>query len=312
MFVPCPHCGFLVALIVSRPDAAQRCPRCGQPLQLTDDVADDSATASASAAIDASDATVESIGDPGASGRDVGNTADISPGTGPGAEPPLNAGIEAEDEAASAATDTSHAGDTATDLADATAAVSPAAAPAPRTRSRRAARPQRATPSFARRSVSMFESSRRWPGVAAVVVLLAVLALQLLLAQRHALATDAGWRPTVAALCNTIGCRLQPWREPDAFTMLARDVRPADRAGVLQVQASFRNDARWPQPWPRLLLRLNDRHGRTVGERLFTPAEYLGQRASTPNLLAPGQSASVDFAVREPAAEIVAFDFDFR
>ena len=86
----------------------------------------------------------------------------------------------------------------------------------------------------------------------------------------------------------------------------------ANRDGVLQVQASFRNDAQWPQPWPRLLLRLNDRHGRTVGARLFAPGEYLGRRTSTPELLAPGQSASVDFAVREPAAEIVAFDFDFR
>ena len=37
MFVPCPHCGFLVALIVSRDGAAQHCPRCEGLMQLDED-----------------------------------------------------------------------------------------------------------------------------------------------------------------------------------------------------------------------------------------------------------------------------------
>ena len=47
MFVPCPHCGFLVALIV-RPDGApQRCPRCEGRVQDAAARADDAAAASA-------------------------------------------------------------------------------------------------------------------------------------------------------------------------------------------------------------------------------------------------------------------------
>jgi hypothetical protein len=294
MFVPCPHCGFLVALIVSRPGAAQRCPRCGQPLQLDDTIAEEGAGTGAA------DAVAEQAPPSPAPAADGAAVADST--------------HDVEQHGAPQADETNGLAATSPDTQGGAAGIAAAAsAPSP-VRGRRSARARRGTsaPSFARRSISMFESGPRRRAIAVVVALLALLATQLLLSQRHALAADAGWRPTVAALCNVLGCQLRPWHEPQAFTMLARDVRPAGQDGVLQVQASFRNDARWPQRWPHLLLRLNDRHGRTVGERLFTPDEYLGRRMSTPELLAPGQSASVRFAVREPAKGIVAFDFGFR
>jgi hypothetical protein len=136
--------------------------------------------------------------------------------------------------------------------------------------------------------------------------------VQLLLAQRDTLAADAQWRPTIATLCSLLRCQLPPWREPAAFTMLGRHVRPhPDAPGTLQVDASFRNDARWPQPWPRLQLSLADIDGRVVGARTFAAAEYLGAAPSQP-MLAPGQTAAISLAVVEPAPDIVAFSFDFR
>lgn len=135
--------------------------------------------------------------------------------------------------------------------------------------------------------------------------------LQLLLAQRAELAAQARWRPVVAAVCGILGCELPPWREPTAFTMLGRNVQPkAGMAGVLTVNASFRNDARWSQPWPTIVLILSDIDGRQVGQRAFAPAEYR-DRDST-ELLMPGQSATVQLDVIEPAPRIVAFTFDFR
>lgn len=274
MFIPCPHCGFLVALIVSRPDAAQRCPRCHQPLQLSADDSDDAAAAAAAVATDADTVT---------GARDIGVDE-----TGAAIEP--------------VSTDTDRITATTT-------------APTPHgRRHRKRSDPHRASsaPSFARRGVSMLHLGPRWPGAAALMVLTVLLGLQLLLAQRHTLAADARWRPALAALCNVIGCELRPWREPHAFTMLARNVRPAPQhPGVLLVEASFRNDARWPQPWPRLLLRLSDGRGHALGQRLVAPVEYRGSTLA-PTKLAPGQSASVRFAVREPAPDVVAFDFDFR
>ena len=97
-----------------------------------------------------------------------------------------------------------------------------------------------------------------------------------------------------------------------AFTMIQRNVRAKPGStGVLAVEASFRNDAHWPQPWPTLLLGLSDVDGRLAGQRAFTPGEYRPDQKAT-DVLLPGQSATVTLEVIEPAPRIVAFTFDFR
>ena len=148
--------------------------------------------------------------------------------------------------------------------------------------------------------------------VAGIVVLAITLVVQLLLADRARLAKDARWRPVVSGLCTVLGCSVPPWHEPSAFTMIERDVRayPAT-AGVLRVSATFRNDARWPQAWPVLLLTLSDVDGRVVGARAFAPADYMDQALASTRL-EPGQRASIAFDVREPAPDIVTFTFEFR
>lgn len=168
-------------------------------------------------------------------------------------------------------------------------------------------------PSFTRPRAGVSATSRAsWRSMAALAGLSLLLVLQLLLAQRDTLAASPRWRPAIAGLCATLRCTLPPWREPTAFTMLSRDVRPhAGMPGTLMINASFRNDARWPQPWPGLLLTLSDLDGRMVGARTFAAREYLGA-VPTQSGLAPGQTAAVTLVVVEPAPDIVAFTFDFR
>jgi len=139
-----------------------------------------------------------------------------------------------------------------------------------------------------------------------------LLIAQLLYAEHARLAADARWRPVMTSVCNTLRCTLPEWREPGAFTMLARDVIAVpERLGVLRVQASIRNDARWPQPWPVLVLSLSDAGGRLLGARRFEPREYL-DGAAQPALLGPGQAAQLAFDIAEPAPGVVAFDFRFE
>lgn len=148
----------------------------------------------------------------------------------------------------------------------------------------------------------------QWIALPALALLLA---LQILLADRARLAADAGWRPWLGRLCATLGCSLPPWHQPQAFTMLGRDVRPLPGTpGALLMQASFRNDARWAQPWPVLRLSLSDADGRVVGSRALQPSEYLQPGAEAE--IAAGQSAQVSVRLREPAAPVVAFSFEFR
>lgn len=341
MFVACPHCGYLVALIVGQDGPARSCPRCGRALP--------SATQAEPAAGDA--ATDEGAAS-AADDRAATPPAEDPPRGAPAAEP-LDAGtdgIAAEAEArdpqrraeredqdevraqADGAADDAVADDaTADDAADDAAAAPGAPLPpltraAPEPPARRAPGRQgksetavahvRAQPSFvrsrARAQAAAAPTRRPWLGPLAVAALSLALALQLLLAQRAELAADARWRPLVAGLCSALSCTIPPWREPAALTMLNRNVLPVDgRAGVLRVTASFRNDARWPQPWPTLVLSLDDVDGRRVGQRAFSPQDYRKGQPSA-GLIAPGQSAAVQFDVLEPAPHVVAFTFDFR
>ncbi len=168
-------------------------------------------------------------------------------------------------------------------------------------------------PSFVRIAApASAASGPHWPGRLTLAGLAILLGAQVLLAQRHELAGSERWRPLLAGTCAVLGCELPPWREPAAYSMLARSVQPAGQPGVLNVTASFRNDARWPQPWPALSLSLSDVRGQAVAQRTFAPAEYRGEGAAAATPLAPGQSASVQFDVIEPASPIVAFTFEFR
>ena len=165
------------------------------------------------------------------------------------------------------------------------------------------------TPSFAR--------GERVPAPMRRSELIAVAALGLLLlllvfaVQRDALAAKAGWRPFVTTTCKLFGCDVPAWRQPTAFTMLAREVIAVpDRPGVLRVQASFRNDARWAQAWPALVLTLTDADNRILGTRRFLPEEYLG-KPTQGETLAPGQATQLAFDIAEPAPNVVGYDFRF-
>jgi hypothetical protein len=154
--------------------------------------------------------------------------------------------------------------------------------------------------------------SRRTGEWITLVVLALVLAGQLFFSERTQLAANAQWRPVVATVCNVTGCNVPAWHEPDAFAMLSRDVIAVPgRPGVLRVQASIRNDARWSQPWPILVLSLSDANGRLLGSRRFMPGDYLGRTPDTA-LLKAGQAAQLAFDIVEPAPGVVAFDFRFE
>jgi hypothetical protein len=305
MFVLCPHCQFLVAVdpVTGQPPA--HCPRC------------DAAIAPEHvASLQTPDETV----DIASSGGDVDNAA----------QPPQSAsGARGEAIRVARAPEPVHGsiglpavdGDAVENVTDAavpeTPDATPDATPAISQDTPAAATPMPArsrAPGFARalRKDGTSHAHRHWRMPLAIIALALVLALQMLLADRARLAADARWRPTLATLCGVLGCDLPPWHEPTAFTLVDRDVRPdPGRPGVLHVSARFRNDARWPQAWPQVLLTLSDVDGRVAGARLFSPREY-DARAATRKPIASGQVADIAMDVIEPAPDIVAFTFDFR
>jgi len=168
------------------------------------------------------------------------------------------------------------------------------------------------SPAFAKPPQAVRRDLLRLAGWIAVPLLALLLVLQVLIADRARLAADASWRPRMQALCRLAGCQLPPWREPTAFTITARDLRPHPSVpGVLLVTATFRNDARFAQPWPVLQLSLANLDGEALGLRRFQAREYLGS-APTSALIAPGQSASVTLEVADPGKRAVSFEFAFH
>lgn len=304
MFKPCPNCGFLVALIAGR-EASQRCPRCGSGLLEEGDVLSPAEREALPARRPDERVRVRSAAAPVEATATPDGPATRAADTGPAGQSPRAIDAPAPTEApALPAT-----GDEPTTDADSRPPGGPDAALA----EPGAAHPPQpdASPSFAtRRVVRARRPGRRWPWAVALPLLALVLALQLLFSQRAELSQDPRWRPLLTAACTLLACEVPAWREPRAFAMLARNVRPhATRTGVLHVTTSLRNDARWPQPPPTVVLSLSDVEGRVLAARAVAPVDY-GRQAHA--LVAPGDSVDIAFDVREPSPRVVSFDFQLR
>lgn len=302
MFINCKHCGSLVATDPVTDAPPERCPRCRGALRGTPPASAPSVATLLRPPAPEATAPVPPAPSPPSPPLPV-----VSPAP-PGAPLPSSEVPRTEAPSPPAKVPADHVDPPGDVLADADP-VSPAP-------SARGAAPAsgRAPPSFARRlrpGTLDAPRQRRWL-IAGVAALSALLVLQLLLADRARLAADPAWRPLLTAVCGVLRCGLPPWREPDALTLLARDVRPDPQAPArLQVSATFRNDARWAQGWPHLRLTLSDVDGRTVGARTFVPDEYLAGTARVPTLGA-GHSADVRLTLHEPDGHAVSFAFDFE
>ena len=170
------------------------------------------------------------------------------------------------------------------------------------------------SPSFARKPTSASAAQRRARRIEWSVVggLAALLLVQMVASDFDQLAASSTTRPWLQRACAFLRCTLPAWREPQALRLLQRDVHAnPDRPGLLRISASFRNDARWMQPWPRLRVILSDADGRAVAARDFNANEYLGT-PPTANGIASGQVAGVAVDVVDPSPHVTAFTFEFR
>lgn len=310
MFTACPHCQFLVARDPHSGAVPAACPRCGKPLAMEGDAPSPAPSLAtllhaardhtATEAVEADVVATQTIDE---------TTTEVSavvPAAPPTAPADIDGGKDESDGDAAhhdaPAAPTPLADSTPTPIAEAPAIAS-VAAPVRKATGPRFLHRARTTPVHTRRA------RLQWTIAAALSLLLCV---QVVVADRARLAMQAGWRPVVTALCGAFRCEVPTWREPAAFTMLSRDVRPLlDMPGTLQAQATFRNEARWAQAWPVILLTLKDADGRTLGARALRPVDYLPE-GETATAIGPGQSAQMAVRIREPSASVVAFSFDFR
>jgi predicted Zn finger-like uncharacterized protein len=152
---------------------------------------------------------------------------------------------------------------------------------------------------------------RRWPWLAASVLLGLGLGAQLLHHYRQALARHPSIGSEITRLYAALGQPLPPQWDLNFYSIKQWGiVSDPLNAGILRVRASVTNRAAYAQPYPLLQLSLEDRFGSNVGSRAFKPDEYLGSNAQATRLLAAGESANIDLAIVDPGQDAVGFQFD--
>jgi predicted Zn finger-like uncharacterized protein len=175
-------------------------------------------------------------------------------------------------------------------------------------KARRAHKPPRA-----RRAGHAAGRARRWPWVSICAALVLLLAAQLGWVGRDNLIRDpltGGW---LRSLCATFGCRLPLVAAPRQLHLLASNVETHPNAAhALMISLSLRNDARFAQPWPTVVVSLEDAQGRKVAMRRLRPDDYLDDDAILQRGLAPGATSALLLEVEDPGKQAVAYEFAFQ
>ncbi len=96
---------------------------------------------------------------------------------------------------------------------------------------------------------------------------------------------------------------------PDRLRLVSHRVQPlAHRSDVLGVSIALYNDAVHAQPWPRLRMVFLDRHGQPAAGAIIRPAQYLGDRATDKQRLAPAATETISFYLADPGIAILSYE----
>ena len=143
-----------------------------------------------------------------------------------------------------------------------------------------------------------------WSGI---MVMALVLTLQLVNADRDALAQNPVIGPTLQALYAAMGQPIPPPRSVRAWVVSDLNVTSDPQTpGELSITGTLQNQAGFAQPWPYLRIQLTDRFGEPLRGRDFRPADYLPATEASA-LLAGDQAVRFRIDVADPGADAVGF-----
>ena len=159
--------------------------------------------------------------------------------------------------------------------------------------------------------------------VAACIVLVLVLIVQVVHQSREALATIPAFNNTIGPIYRALGRPLQPewditgWRfeatkgsaqssneGPNGATQF-EGVGPADEN--LTVYSRIGNKSEQPLPYPLIGISLTDRFEETIGSRILDPAEYLSNDLDPRKLVRPGNSFNAVISIQTPSENATGF-----
>ncbi len=118
----------------------------------------------------------------------------------------------------------------------------------------------------------------RWPFVLAFLALSLTLAAQVAYHFRSDLAANF---PDLAGIYQALNISLPLPRQVDLVAIEVSDLQADKARGLLVLQATLKNRARFDQEWPSLELTLTDTNDEVVSRRVLNAAEYLPSKADS-------------------------------
>ena len=138
-----------------------------------------------------------------------------------------------------------------------------------------------AEPEFASDYLAGAAAPRNWPWVTGTLLLGAALFVQVAYAYRTELAKNyPAWRPALETACDRLGCTVELPRDAERVSIESSDLNPESDKKRLQLVATLKNRATYPQSYPHLELTLTDVRDQPLVRRVFAPGEYLEKGAS--------------------------------
>ncbi|MFZ2302329.1 MAG: DUF3426 domain-containing protein [Gallionella sp.] len=136
---------------------------------------------------------------------------------------------------------------------------------------------------------------RRWPWVAASVLLVLLMFAQAVYFFRGDLAARLpGLKPALVAYCQILGCSVPLQQNTALMSIESSDLETdAEHENQIILNALLRNRAPYPQAFPNLELTLNDTHDKPVARRTFKPKDYLPPQESEQAGLLPNHELIV-------------------
>lgn len=119
-------------------------------------------------------------------------------------------------------------------------------------------------------------------------------------------------RPLLLAFCESFGCNYSGPRNTKQIQLLSRDVRlhPKQKNALL-ISAAMINNAYFPQPYPKIHVRLSDISGNVIAERIFNSKTYMGKLSSPFLLMKSKTPVHINFEVVDPGKDAINFEFTF-
>jgi predicted Zn finger-like uncharacterized protein len=146
-----------------------------------------------------------------------------------------------------------------------------------------------------------------------LIILLIATSSQLAYFRSHELASlIPSSRPLLEKFCAAVSCHYSGPSDSKQIELLSRDVRlhPKEKKALL-ISAAIINNARFPQPYPDIHIRLSDISGNVVAERIFNAKTYMG-KLSNPFLLMKSKTpVHINFEVVDPGRDAINFEFTF-